>query len=74
MPFAPIGISSVKPVCKKECPDRTFDCHAKCEKYKEYRERCDAEIVDRNKKTKLHFEVNEAVSQAVKRLPGKRRY
>ena len=26
----------MKTPCKKDCPDRTANCHAECERYKEY--------------------------------------
>lgn len=74
MPFEPLAISGVKPVCKRDCPDRSYDCHGKCEKYKTFREQCDEAMIERFKKAQLTREVNEAVSEAVKRLPGKRRY
>lgn len=74
MAFDPIGISSVKIVCKPDCPDRSHDCHGQCEKYKAYRAECDKEMQERFQKNKYRREVNEAVSDAVKRLPGKRRY
>ena len=74
MPIEPLAISGVKPVCSRDCPDRSWDCHGKCEKYKAYREQCDEEMMERFKKVQFNRDVNEAVSQAVKRLPGKRRY
>ena len=74
MAFDPLGISSIKTVCKPDCPDRSWDCHGKCEKYKVYRAACDKEMEDRYQKNQFASEVNTAVSKAVKRLPGKRRY
>ena len=70
----PIELTNVKPVCGKDCPDRSYKCHGKCEKYKAYRDQCDAEMLGRFQKNQLKREVNDAVLQAVKRLPGKRRY
>lgn len=74
MPIEPLAISGIKPVCGRNCPDRSWDCHAKCEKYKAYRERCDEEMQDRFQKTQYKRDVNDAVSKAVKRMQGKRRY
>lgn len=42
------GVTRVKPVCKPDCPKRTYDCHTKCEKYIIYRQECDAEMKRRD--------------------------
>ena len=73
MAFDPLALSSVKPVCKPDCPGRSWDCHGKCEKYKTYRAACDAEMEDRFQKKEFERDVNTAALKAVKRLPGKRR-
>jgi len=74
MPIEPLAISEIKPVCKRDCPDRSWDCHGRCEKYKAYREKCDIAMEERMRENQFRKEVNDAVSKAVKRLPGKRRY
>lgn len=60
-------ISKIKPVCK-DCQDRSFDCHTKCEKYKSYRAECDKEMQERFQKKKLERDVITEVSKALKRL------
>lgn len=35
------ALSPVPMVCRRGCPDRTWDCHGRCEQYKAYREACD---------------------------------
>lgn len=70
----PLVLTTVKPVCGRDCPERSIDCHGKCEKYKAYRTRCDSAAKERFLKKQGERDVNQAVSKAVKRLPGKRRY
>ena len=36
-----LALSPVPMVCRRGCPDRTWDCHGYCERYKAYREACD---------------------------------
>ena len=38
------GVTRVKPACKRDCPNRSYDCHTKCETYIKYRAECDAEM------------------------------
>lgn len=63
-----ICITPVQMKCRRGCPDRTYDCHSKCEKYAAYRAECDKEIQRRT----LERDVDSAVCDAVKRLPWKR--
>lgn len=63
-----ICINPAKIKCQRKCPDRTFDCHGKCRKYAEYRAECDKEI----KKRALKRDVDYAIGDAIKRIPGKR--
>ena len=63
-----IVITPVKIVCKRDCPDRAWDCHGKCPEYSKYRAKCDAEMHKRN----LERDVSEAIGLAMKRIPGKR--
>lgn len=62
-----LPLTSVKPVCK-DCPNRSFDCHGKCETYIKYRAGCDEVIHQRN----LKRDVINAIGDAMKRIPGKR--
>lgn len=63
-------LTPVKMVCKKDCPDRAFDCHPKCEKYAKYRAKCDEQMRERKREADL----NEALSNAIKRTHGRRRF
>lgn len=63
-----VPLVPVRPVCKKDCPNRKYDCHSKCEKYARYRAECDKLIAQRN----MNRDVNDAIGAAMKRLPGKR--
>lgn len=63
-----IVLSPVKMRCKKDCPKRALGCHGKCETYAEDRAKCDEEI----QKRKMKRDVDNAVEDAMKRLPGKR--
>ena len=36
--------------CKRACPDRTPECHGKCGKYLEWRERQDRKLDEKNKR------------------------
>ena len=69
-----LNISAIKSVCKPDCPDRSWDCHGKCEKYKAYRAECDKAMEKRYQEKQFEREANAAVSKAVKRLPGKRSF
>ena len=64
------ALTPVKMVCEKDCPEREFDCHARCEKYAKYRAECDEQIRERLRESEL----NDALSNAIKRYPGKRRF
>lgn len=65
-----MALTPVKMVCKKDCPDRAFDCHTKCKEYADYRAECDEQIRKRLRESEL----NEALSNAIKRTHGKRRF
>jgi hypothetical protein len=41
------GITLIRPVCSRDCPNRSFDCHTRCETYIKYRQECDAEMEKR---------------------------
>lgn len=66
--FPAIALNPVKIKCPRKCPDRTFDCHGKCRKYAEYRADCDNAIQQRT----LKRDVDQAIGDAMKRIPGKR--
>lgn len=72
MAFEEIRLSEVKSVCKRDCPDRSWDCHKHCERYKEYRLECDKALEKRLQESQFKAEVDGAVYKAIKRLPGKR--
>lgn len=63
-----ISITNVKMKCRKDCQDRAFDCHVKCEKYAKYRTECDEQIQQRA----LKRDVDSYITDAMKRIPGKR--
>lgn len=63
-----LALTEIKPVCRADCPNRTFDCHGKCERYIRYRAECDEAIHQRN----LKRDVITAIGDAMKRIPGKR--
>lgn len=72
MPMERMFISEVKTVCKPGCPERSWNCHTWCEKYKAYRVECDKAMNDRYWQKQYKREADEAAMKAVKRLPGKR--
>lgn len=53
----------------KNCPKRAMVCHSECDAYLRYREVCEGI----RKKTLLKCDVQQAIGDAMKRLPGKRR-
>lgn len=57
-----------KSPCKKDCPKRAFDCHAHCGEYAGFRAKRDEQI----QKRLLNRDVQEAIGDAMKRIPGKR--
>ena len=61
-------LTPVKMICRRSCPDRTYDCHGKCEKYIQYRAECDNLLHQKD----LEREVMEAAGAALKRMHGKR--
>lgn len=62
------ALNPVKMVCNRECPDRTYDCHGKCERYAQYRAECD----ELKHQKELERDVMDAEVTAVKRTHGKR--
>lgn len=52
----------------KNCTDRAQGCHGSCTRYAEYMETCK----DIRKQRQLRREVNQAIGDAMKRIPGKR--
>lgn len=67
-----LGICPVPIVCHKGCMERSWDCHAKCERYKAYREACDLALHERY----LNQDVIEAVTDRIRqreRIERKRR-
>ena len=63
----PIGMKNilltpVKCHCK-DCPDRTQNCHGKCETYAQYRAECDR-VLHRNE---MKTDVSDAIGRAIKR-------
>ena len=69
-----IVISTVKPTCGKDCPDRSWDCHGKCEKYKAYRAECDNALNKRFREKEGERDMYREISQAIKRLGHGRGY
>lgn len=63
------GITRVPPECKRDCPNRSWDCHTKCETYAKYRAKCDEEI----KKRTLEREVLDEISATSERIRKRRR-
>jgi len=63
------GITRIKPVCKKDCPNREYDCHTKCETYIKYRHECD---VEREKRVLERVVMNE-ICDTSERIRKKRR-
>lgn len=58
--------------CAKDCPERSCDCHATCERYKEYRARKDAEMKERNEKSYIHWQIKCFELEKHKRLVNSR--
>lgn len=64
-----ILISRHKSPCTPDCPKRAYDCHVHCKDYIDFRAMCDRRI----QKRMLDKEVVDAIGDAMKRNPGKRR-
>ena len=58
-----IMITPVQVVCERDCADRAYDCHGRCEKYARYRAKCD-EVLHRNE---MRNDVNDAIRKSMKR-------
>lgn len=63
------GVTRIRPVCDRNCPNRASDCHTKCETYINYRAECDAE----REKRALQREVVCAYADTTERIRKKRR-
>jgi hypothetical protein len=63
------GVTRVPPECKRDCPNRSWDCHPKCDIYIKYRAKCDEEM----KKRDLERVVMNEVCDTVERIRKKRR-
>ena len=63
------GVTRIKPECKRDCPNRSWDCHTKCEKYIQYRKECDAEM----HKRELERVVISELAETSERIRKKRR-
>ena len=51
------------------CKRRVLRCHGRCRDYAEFRDKCD----NARKKRRLRLDVNYAIGDAMKRIPGIRR-
>ena len=56
-------LTPVPIVCKRGCPDRSWNCHTSCEKYKAYREACDILLHEKD----LEREIKDVVSDRIAR-------
>ncbi|MBR5874521.1 MAG: hypothetical protein IKY90_07315 [Oscillospiraceae bacterium] len=63
------GVTRVRPECKRDCPNRSWDCHTKCEIYINYRHECDAE----REKRALERVVMSEFAETSERIRKKRR-
>lgn len=63
------GMTRIRPVCGRECPNREWDCHTKCETYIKYRDECDVE----REKRALEREVISEFAETSERIRKKRR-
>ena len=63
------GISNIRPECDRDCPNRAWDCHTKCETYSKYRAKCDAE----REKRALERDIACAYADTAERIRKKRR-
>lgn len=57
--------------CKKDCPDRSMGCHAKCEKYIEAKEKNEAKKAAFRAKRDAEMEVNSYIARHVSDASGK---
>lgn len=63
------GMTRIRPACDRNCQNRAYDCHIKCETYIKYREACDAERAKRM----LERDVACAYADTAERIRKKRR-
>ena len=59
--------------CERACPDRTPECHGKCEKYLEWREKRDEMLDEKNKRQIEKDIMSEAKKRAIWRKMRKSR-
>ena len=64
------ALSPVPIVCKRGCPDRSWNCHASCERYKAYREACDIVLHEKELEREI---INVACDRITKREKLNRR-
>lgn len=63
------GVTRIRPECSRDCPNREWDCHTKCETYIKYRAECDAE----RERRVLERDVLAEFSDTSERIRKKRR-
>lgn len=63
------GITRVPPECPRNCPNRNWDCHTKCETYAKYRAKCDEEM----EKRAVEREIISEFAETSERIRKKRR-
>lgn len=56
-----------KSPCYRDCPERNAECHTTCEKYKQYKDKCNAEMEKRMKQTAATPDPTPIVIRALKR-------
>ena len=61
------SLSPVPIVCTRGCPDRSWNCHASCEKYKAYREACDILLHEKELERDVKTVVCERIANREKR-------
>lgn len=59
--------------CERSCPDRTPECHGKCEKYGKWREKRDKMLDEKNKRQIEKDVMSEAKKRAIWRKMRKSR-
>ena len=67
-------LTSVKlSCCEKDCPDRSAVCHGECERYKEFRAKCDTMMEERLKQKEFEYDTGSVLYRPNKRPPVKKR-
>jgi hypothetical protein len=54
--------------CGRGCPDRNAECHAICERYREYRKVKDKEAVERQRRREADAELSEMSRKRADRI------